>query len=169
MKKDDEYVGEENEKWFYVNKRVVIHRDDGIPYLIRRTLLSIGRFFSIKYHQILQSDDACPHDHPWPFLTIILGGGYFEWTPYYQKEKGEILAEQVGYDGIKEVLRYHAPGSIMYRPATWIHRLELKLDGKNIVPAKTLVFTGRVLRDWGFLTKEGWIFWRKYSRQNHCQ
>lgn len=167
MNNEEEYIGE-NEKWLQIYKRVVITRDDGIPYLIRRTLISFGQFFSIKYHQILQSDDACSHDHPWPFLTIILKGGYFEWTPLSQQESGDIIASRPDVNGKIEVLRYHGPGSIMYRPAKWIHKLELKLDGDKLVPAKTLVFTGKVVRDWGFFTSTGWIHWRKYSKANDC-
>lgn len=167
MKKVESYTGE-NEKWIQINKQIVIQRDDGIPYLIRRTLLSLGKFFSIKYHQILQSDEACSHDHPWPFITIILSGGYFEWTPKSQKENGEIISSRLDVRGEVEVLRYHAAGSIMYRPARWIHKVELKLDGKKLVPAKTLVFTGRVVRDWGFFTEGGWIHWKKYDKKRDC-
>lgn len=167
MKKEEGYTGE-NEKWLQINKRIVIHRDDGVAYLIRRTLLSFGKFFSIKYHQILQSDDACSHDHPWPFLTIILSGGYFEWTPLSQKESGEIIASRLDVTEEVEVLRYHPPGSIMYRPAKWIHKLELKLDGHILVPAKTLVFTGKVIREWGFFTSTGWIHWLKYNKEKNC-
>ena len=187
MKKHEEeetYTGE-NEKWFQFNKKIVIRREDGIPYLERRTLISIGKWFSIKYHKILQSDDFCNHDHPWPFLTIILKGGYFEWTPVTQKDSGECIETGFGADGGLEHLHWHKPGSIMYRPADWIHRLQLsdekvlthqEIDINGIqnfydyklVPAHTLVFTGKIVRDWGFITKNGWIFWKNYDKAKHC-
>lgn len=170
MKKEETYTGE-NEKWFEFNKLITIRRRDNVPYLVRRTLISFGKWFSIKYHKILVSDEPCNHDHPWPFLTIILKGGYFEWTPIDQKDSGERMDSNVmGVTGL-ENCHFHKPGSIMYRPAKWIHRLELADDPKkpgHLIPAHTLVFTGKVIRDWGFWTKSGWIFWEKYDRDKHC-
>lgn len=183
------YTGE-NDSFIEINKRIVITRDgdiDQTPYLIRRSLLTIGKFISFKYHQILQSDDVCPHDHPWGFITIILKGGYYEWTPVTQSERGKVLHNRVGVDGDIEVQRWHGAGSIMYRPAKWRHRLELKkesilidqiydLDGggfekhykENLVPAHTFVITLPVIRNWGFFTKTGWIFWKDYNKRRDC-
>lgn len=178
MKKEETYTGE-NENLIEFNKRIVIERD-GKPYLIRRTLLSFGKWFSIKYHQIMQSDDVCSHDHPWPFLTIILKGGYYEWTPVEQHDSGNTLDQYVTVDGVLEVKKWHGAGSIMYRPASWRHRLELKrqvnyyrpvINGKLMedpIFAHTLVFTGKVIRDWGFFTKNGWIFWKNYDKTKDC-
>jgi len=165
---DERYTGE-NEKLIEINKRIVIRREDGVPYLIRRSFLTLGKWFSIKYHQILESDPKCTHDHPWPFLTIILKGGYYETTPVTQKDSGRWVKRATGVDGREQVVKYHRPGSIMYRPASWEHSLQLKrnLDGTNI-PAHTLVFTGKVIRDWGFFTKDGWMFWRKYNPLQDC-
>lgn len=138
-------------------------------------MISIGKYFSVKLHKICQSDDVCSHNHPWPFLTIILKGGYFEWTPTTQKEGGDILKLETAPDGITEVCRWHPAGSVMYRPAKWRHRLELKeriylVSNKEgvLMSATTLVFTGTVIRDWGFFTKSGWIFWKDYNKQKHC-
>jgi hypothetical protein len=45
----------------------------------------LGRFIAVRLHQILRSDDERDlHDHPWPFMTIILSGGYWEVTPLDQ-------------------------------------------------------------------------------------
>lgn len=168
MKKEKSYTGE-NEKWFLFNDLITIRREiDGVPYLIRRTLLAIGKWFSIKWHKILVSDDFCHHDHPWPFITLILRGGYYEWTPSSQKDNGIYIDERINENGIHEVCHFHAPGSIMYRPAKWVHRLELmKKDGIE-VPATTFVITGKVIRDWGFFTKQGWIFWKNYTQEKYC-
>ena len=181
-----DYKGEDA-RWFQLNELIIIRRveDDNKPYLVRRTLISFGQWFSIKYHKILLSDDFCNHDHPWGFLTFILKGGYFEWTPAHQKDSGERIETGIGADGGFENRHWHKPGSIMYRPANWIHRLELREvdvldhqiideDGienfytRQLVPAHTLVFTGKVIRDWGFFTKDGWIFWENYSKAKHC-
>lgn len=174
---EESYTGE-NEDWFQFNRLVVIRREDnGEPYLIRRTFISFGKWFSIKYHQILLSDDVCPHDHPWPFLTIILKGGYYEWTPVEQYDSGKMEGNHVAVDGVLEVKKWHGAGSIMYRPASWRHRLELKNKVKHyepdgevhtLIPAHTFVITGKVIRDWGFFTKSGWIFWKNYTKEKYC-
>jgi hypothetical protein len=173
--KDEGYTGE-NEKWFQFNKRIVIRREeDDEAYLIRRTLVSFGKWFSIKYHQILESDASCMHCHPWGFLTFILKGGYYEWTPADQNDKGKVLAHRVSVDGETiEVKKWHGAGSIMYRPAKWRHRLELnttfetKDNSIQLIPTHTLVFTFKTIRDWGFYTKNGWIFWRNYNQRRDC-
>jgi len=168
MNNEEQYTGE-NEKLIEINKRIVIKREDGVPYLIRRSFLTLGKWFSIKYHQILQSDSVCNHDHPWGFLTIILKGGYYEYTPVEQNDSGRWVKRETGVDGKELVCRFHKPGSIMYRPATWEHRLVLPKDENgNPIPAHTLVFTFRVVRDWGFFTKNGWMFWRKYNPLQDC-
>src|SRR5208282_805597 len=41
-----------------------------------------GRKWTCRLHHILRSDeDRHLHDHPWPYVTIILKGGYWEVTP----------------------------------------------------------------------------------------
>lgn len=163
---------EEKEPFIYFNKRKVITRDENgieVPYLIRRTILNISKFFSIKLHKIIQSDEICSHDHPWPFITIILKGGYYEWSPSSQHDSGEYIDERISPDGEIEVCRWHRPGSILYRPANWRHQLELKPNFMGeLIPATTLVFTGKVTRTWGFFTKTGWIYWKIYDKQRDC-
>lgn len=173
--KDESYDGE-NKKFFTFNKKIVIPRDeDGKPYLERRIIISIRGLFSIMYHKVLLSDDVCPHDHPWGFVTFILKGGYYEWTPSNQKERSKVRTARMGVDDTIEFCRWHGVGSVMYRPAKWRHRLELKQSyvddltkTENPIPAHTLVFSGRVVRDWGFFTKKGWIFWEKYNKKRDC-
>ncbi len=56
----------------------VITRADGRVYL-RRWRLWRGRFFSVYLHRFMASDQAeCAHDHPWPFVSLVLSGGYVE-------------------------------------------------------------------------------------------
>jgi hypothetical protein len=89
---------------------------------------------AIRVHEILRSDTGRdPHDHPWPYLTIILRGGY--WEVCYN-DAGEEIS-----------FRWHGPGSILYRPAGSWHRL--------ILPKRhtctTLFITGKKAQSWGFL------------------
>jgi hypothetical protein len=179
-------VATKKENRFYFNRVSTITRKDNdieVPYLIRRTIFAITKWFSIKLHKIILSDDVCTHDHPWPFFTIILKGGYFEWTPLFKPltnedddigedllyENGKILKFRNGSDGEIEVKRWHGPGSILYRPAEFRHQLELAKDEHgNLIPATTFVITGRVVRKWGFFTKTGWKYHKEYDKNRDC-
>jgi hypothetical protein len=137
-------------------KRQVIYGDKGEPYLIRWALNT--RFGGVKLHHILRSDeDRDCHDHPWSFLSIILRGGYFEHTPHPNFERSTQR-------------RWYGPGSILWRPAPSIHRLELPEPTRSPlnVPedntAWSLVFTGPKKREWGFHTVCGFIPWFRYQR-----
>jgi hypothetical protein len=88
------------------------------------------------------------HDHPWPFLTVILKGGYYEWTPQFNS-KGEKIAE---------IAKWCGPGSFRWASAHQYHRVEIDPD----VECWTLFMPGIKQRDWGFLVKNKWIQWEQY-------
>lgn len=95
------------------------------PYLIRWRfeLRGIG---SLRVHHWLgPDDDRAFHDHPWPFITLVLKGGYEDRNP----------------DGTDRL----RAGSVRYRPA--LHR-------HTVVPGKsgawTFMVTGNRARTWGF-------------------
>lgn len=123
-------------------KKSIIYRNDDQPYLIRHSLFSC-RYFAIKVHNIRLSDHACLHDHPWAFITLLLKGGYVEHTEQGSKVYGR--------------------GTILYRPARFLHRLEIHQ------PVWTLVITFRKTRQWGFQTPKGWVFWRQYTATEGCE
>lgn len=153
------------------NKRV-IQRTEGVPYLHRWTLLGLGRdsnLFSIKVHKIVANDDHCLHDHPWKFISIVLKGGYFEWTDQMIKTKQRVIWQPKGPTS-SQYCRWYGPGSILIRNPLYAHRLELKTDqfGYDNVICWTLVFTFKKVRGWGFFTKMGWIPWYKYKKDQHC-
>lgn len=52
----------------------------GDVFFRRWTLFKSRRLgVAIYLHQFFRSDrDRCEHDHPWPFTTLILRGGYHE-------------------------------------------------------------------------------------------
>lgn len=101
-----------------------------------------------RLHEILRSDnDRHLHDHPWPYTTVILEGGYFEETPLDPKDPtGPRRTE------------WHAPGSVITRRAKDAHRLIIP-DGQTCT---TLFMTGPKQRSWGFHTEAGWVQWRHY-------
>lgn len=127
----------------------VIKNHDGDPYLVRLTIFDLG-FITLRLHVILRSDDdRALHDHPWSFWTFILCGGYWEHQPANDPDEPFTVSMRV----------WRSPLSLLYRPTTHLHRIELKNDK----PAVTLVVTGRKIRDWGFACHDGWRNWRLFD------
>ncbi len=128
-------------------KRYDIGRE-GRPYLTRWDLLGtryaawwLPRLFLHQFHQ--SDSDAALHDHPWPFFSIILRGGYWEQTK-----------NSFGWD---RFVRYR-PLSMLFRRSNWFHRIVLEPGTEGKV--WTLVLTGPRLRDWGFMCPKGWTPWK---------
>ena len=130
-------------------KRILIPRHDTEPYL-ERTILFRSNWFSILLHRFVGSDDECEHDHPWPFWTFILRGGYWEY-----------VTDSVTGATTKT---WFPPGKLLYRPAEWRHRLEI--DPKR--PPVTIVLHPYKTRRWGFFTRFGWLHHSRYSYRDHC-
>ena len=114
---------------FESRKRLLLDRgpswpdyDKAEPFMIRYYLLFRKRPkwfpFNILLHKILKSDLGDLHDHYWPYITIILKGGYWE-----TNENGT---------------SWRGPGYIGFRKASDRHSLKIP-DGK---PAWTLLLAG---------------------------
>ena len=114
---------------FESRKRLLMDRgpswpdyDKAEPFMIRYYLLFRKRPkwfpFNILLHKILKSDLGDLHDHYWPYVTIILKGGYWE-----TNENGTF---------------WRGPGYIGFRKASDRHSLKIP-DGK---PAWTLLLAG---------------------------
>ena len=122
--------------------RLIPDRRTGEEYLHRYYLFLKDRKwfpFNITLHKIVRSDDPIMHDHPWPFITIILKGGYWEHTPVYNDD-GKMITE---------FSRWRGPGSIIKRRADEFHWLELEAEQ----PVTSLFFMGPQQREWGFLVQ----------------
>ena len=135
-------------------KRIVYDRVDNEPYLERYYLLfrERERFpFNVFLHKFLKSDPDDVHDHPWPFATLILRGGYWEWRPQFNAQ-----GQKIG-----EVARWCGPGSFRTARATTYHRIELD----PAVTCWTLFMPGPKQRDWGFLVRNVWVQWEQYLKQ----
>ena len=133
-------------------KRIVYDRVDNEPYLERYYLFLKDRGehfpFNIFLHRFLKSDIDDLHDHPWPFATVILKGGYWEWRPQFNSQ-----GEKVG-----EIAKWCGPGSFRCASANTFHRVELDPD----IECWTLFMPGPKQRDWGFLVKNKWVQWEQY-------
>ena len=135
-------------------KRIVMDRVENEPYLERYYLFlrERDRFpFNVFLHKFLKSDPDDVHDHPWPYATLILKGGYWEWTPRFDDQGNKIT----------ELVRWCGPGSFRWASAEQYHRIELDPD----VTCWTLFMPGVKQRDWGFLVRNQWIQWDEYLKQ----
>jgi hypothetical protein len=135
-------------------KRIVYDRVDNEPYLERYYLFlkERDRFpFNVFLHKFLKSDPDDVHDHPWPFATLILRGGYWEWRPHFNS-----AGEKVG-----ELAKWCGPGSFRTASAQTYHRIELD----PAVTCWTLFMPGPKQRDWGFLVRNKWVQWEQYLKQ----
>jgi len=132
-------------------KRIVMDRVNDEPYLERYYLFIKDRKnfpFNVFLHKFLKSDPDDLHDHPWPYATLILKGGYYEWTPKFNSD-----GEKIG-----ETKHWRGPGHFRFASSTSYHRIELK-EG---VTAWTLFMPGPHQREWGFLKNNIWIQWEQY-------
>lgn len=117
--------------------------EPGKPPYLRRWWFCRTKLFSAYLHRFGSSDDArAVHDHPAANLSIVLAGRYREHF----------------HDG---TYKDRGPGSIVFRQARLLHRLEL------LTPTvTTLFFFGPRTREWGFMTQDdGWIHhdeWEAY-------
>ena len=113
---------------------------------LRRWFIWRCRWFNIFLHYIPQPDsDRDPHDHPWDFRSLLLRGGYDE--DVYMR----IPPKHVN------VTNYRRAPALGKREAETIHQITRVLPGTF-----TLLLTGPYRRQWGFLTDEGWVHWKKY-------
>ena len=135
-------------------KRIVMDRVENEPYLERYYLFLRDRErfpFNVFLHKFLKSDPDDVHDHPWPYATLVLKGGYWEWIPHFDTVGRKIGEYQV----------WRGPGHFRVSKARSFHRIELDPD----ITAWTLFMPGPKQRDWGFLVRNKWIQWEEYLKQ----
>ena len=151
-------------KWFLNlldrmgRKRIVMDRECDEPYLERYYLFLKEREtfpFNIFLHKFLKGDPDDVHDHPWPYATLILKGGYYEWIPKFNS-----IGEKIG-----EKRMWRGPGHFRVCRATSYHRIELCKG----VTAWTLFMPGAKKRDWGFLINNKWIQHEQYLKERYAK
>lgn len=108
--------------------------------MLRWTLFSSDWLKVLVHHFMPGSDDPDTHDHPRPFITLVLRGGYWDITE----------------DGKREAV--FAP-ALRYRRAEHAHRTLVGRKG-----AWTIVVMGKVTRPWGFFRDKVWYHFKDYER-----
>jgi hypothetical protein len=132
-------------------KRIVYDRVSDKPYLERYYLFLRDRErfpFNVFLHKFLKSDPDDVHDHPWPYFTVIIRGGYYEWIPQFDS-----AGRKFG-----EIGHWRGPGHFRCSSADSYHRIEIDPE----VTCWTLFCPGIKQRDWGFLVQNQWIQWEQY-------
>jgi hypothetical protein len=135
-------------------KRIIMDRESNEPYLERYYIFLKDRPdwfpFNAFIHKFLKSDPDEVHDHPWPYFTLILQGGYWEWIP-----KINTLGEKWG-----EYKVWRGPGHFRTCEPESYHRIELE---PGVTPW-TLFMPGPKKREWGFLVNNKWIHNETYLK-----
>ena len=133
--------------------RVIMDRQDNEPYLERYYLFLKDRKrfpFNVFLHKFLKGDPADVHDHPWPYATFILAGGYYEWIPQFDAQ-GRVSCE---------IRKWRGPGHFRICGANSYHRIELKPG----VTAWSLFMPGPQQQEWGFKYNNTWVQHEEYFK-----
>ena len=109
-----------------------IYRKPGELYLTRYVLVHF-KLIGIYLHKFWISDYDVPHDHPANFFSIPITTGY-----------EEHLADGTSV--------WRRPFSIKFRTGEEFHWVELTKG-----PVWSIFIRFRRRREWGFLTKDGWV------------
>ncbi len=139
-------------------KRIIMDRQCDEPLLTRYYLFLKDRKtfpFNIFLHKFHKGDPGDVHDHPWPYATLILAGGYYEWVPEFDSQ-GKMIGE---------IRHWRSPGHFRICSSSSYHRIELQ---EGVTPW-TLFMPGPQKREWGFLVKNKWIHNELYlqNKQHH--
>lgn len=142
-------------RWAFMERFEVPNYDDDTNYLVRIRLVQTP-WFGLYLHRFEGPDPRSTlHDHPWPFLSVVLRGGYIE---------RRLDPETMEVDEAHEV--------------RWINRLRTH-DAHAIVrllrvPTWTLMVVGRRVRTWGYLEPAGYNpagpswRWTPFDRHPHA-
>jgi hypothetical protein len=134
-------------------QRIILDRQSNEPYLERYYVFLRDRTwfpFNVFLHKFLKSDPDDVHDHPWPYATLILKGGYWEWVPVF---------DSIGRK-VDEIKYWRGAGHFRTCKATSYHRIELDPN----VECWTLFMPGPHRREWGFLVNNSWIHNEEYLK-----
>ena len=104
------------------------------------------RWFGVFVHHIAGPDPGVDlHDHPWPFVSLVVRGSYLEEVADARNPRSTTLFGRGRW-------------SVHRMPLTRAHRITLAKQG-----TWTLVLRGRKQRSWGFYQPEGFVDWRAYD------
>lgn len=128
--------------------RFLIRCKNGDEYLARLRLVQTP-LFGIYLHDIYEPDDGDPHNHPWPFVSIVLRGAYQETVLPKPKTQPKYI-----------VTKHHRRFSAHFMGRHAAHRV-MQLSQE---PVKTLILVGpRSKAGWGFFRGGLYTPWQEYA------
>lgn len=144
--------------WAFMEKFVVpdySHPETDDDYLTRIRLIQTP-LFGIYLHK-METADPRPvlHSHPWPFLAVVLRGGYDEMRRDSHTVSTKMTTHKggvVGGDMFPYLYAYpHRVRHLNVMPFDALHWI----DKLHRVPTWTLVFVGRRTRIWQYMDRDG--------------
>lgn len=153
-------VGSVNTYWRILSKMRLV-REDGIVYLDRLRIIQTP-WFGMFLHRMDGPDPGEDlHDHPWPFISIILKGGYVEEFCDIREASERAFNASVDVQGAtRGDLRIWKRWSVHRIPLTTCHRITRLVEP---TPTWTLVIVGRRSQPWGFYTPDGFVMDETYD------
>jgi len=138
-------AGNRSARWAFMERFEIPDYDDPERNYLTRWRLIQTPLFGIYLHR-MDGPDPRPtlHDHPWPFISFVLRGGYLE-RRIYGADAPDVLIDRINR---KRTTDFH-----------YITRL-LR------VPTWTLMFVGRRQRVWGYLNRGG--RWTAFDLHRHA-
>jgi hypothetical protein len=132
-------------------------RESGNPehLLITRYRIVTTPLFGVMVHALESPDDTRNlHNHPWPFFTLILRGGYDQ---LFSSSLDDAVADAESNQS--QQTKVMLPGSF-----GWMTRNEFHAIAKlHRSPTWTLFITGPRLGKWGFATADGFVEHDEYG------
>lgn len=120
----------------------VVRVEEMGPHFVKYHLDSFG-----VLHHLREPDTGDAHDHPWPFYTTILYGGYME-REFRYDEKGNVT---------ESIIERKVGESHLVKAET-IHQIINLPAGESY----TLVQPGTPSRKSGFYKFDGWGVWHRF-------
>lgn len=136
--------------WAFMEPMELV-RPDGTRYLARMRIVQTP-WFALYFHAMEAPDPGLDlHDHPWPFISWVLRGGYTE-IRADTREAGRVFSDAAM--SIPSARQNHR---------RWMSMKLFRMDEAHTIyrldksPTWTLMLVGRRRRQWGFYTPDGWF------------
>jgi hypothetical protein len=147
-------TGQRSPRWAFM-RRFKLTTSDGRTYLDRLRVVQTP-WFGVYLHRLGVPDPGLDlHDHPWPFLSLILCGGYVEeaaptrLAPAFARIAGRWP---------RGVVRSWRAGTVHRLRLTECHRITALYRS----PTWTLILVGRRQQSWGFYPSTGFVDHSEY-------
>lgn len=138
-------------RWALLKRQHIADLLDPTNTYLSRVRILETPWFGVFLHAIRRPDtDRHLHNHPWPFFSIILRGGY--------REK-----RKVGING-QRWTEFEAP-CVNRCGVTDFHAIE----SLHRTPTWTLMFVGRRRQDWGYATPWGFVPHETYHAERRAE